>query len=312
LTRERSALLAWAVLLGLLGAVAPSFFAPGNLRDLVLSMVPVLMAATGMTFVIAAGQIDISIGSQFAVCSVAAGLMAVAGIPMVFVAIGTCLFGAGFGLINGALVGWMGVPSIVATLAVMVAAREGLRLGTGGAWVQNLPASFQWLGLGQETGQFLILAVATVLFVVIAWAARNIAGARAVYATGSDAEAARLSGIDTCAVTVAVFCGMGALTGLAAFLNAIRFSDVQSNAGVGLELKAIAAVVVGGASIKGGRGTLAGTLIGVALLGTIGPALTFLGISPYWEKAIHGFIILTAVMGEAVAVRRAKLSRQHA
>ncbi len=102
---------------------------------------------------------------------------------------------------------------------------------------------------------------------------------------------------------------MGALTGLASVLNAIRFSDVQSNAGVGLELKAIAAVVVGGASITGGRGTLIGTLIGVALLGSIGPALTFLGISPYWEKAIQGGIILTAVMGEAIASQR---SRQHA
>ncbi len=101
---------------------------------------------------------------------------------------------------------------------------------------------------------------------------------------------------------------MGTLAGLSAVLNAIRFSDVQSNAGVGLELKAIAAVVVGGASITGGRGTLTGTLIGVALLGSIGPALTFLGISPYWEKAIQGCIILTAVMGEAIASR----GRQHA
>jgi rhamnose transport system permease protein len=172
--------------------------------------------------------------------------------------------------------------------------------------VQNLPPSFQWLGLGQGTGQFVILAVAAVLFGVMAWAARNVAGARKVYATGSDAEAARLSGIDTGRVTMAVFAGMGALTGLAAVLNAIRFSDVQSNAGVGLELKAIAAVVVGGASITGGRGTLTGTLIGVALLGSIGPALTFLGISPYWEKAIQGGIILTAVMGEAIASRRAR------
>jgi rhamnose transport system permease protein len=311
LTRERAALAAWAVLLGLLAVAAPSFFAFGNLRDVLLSMVPVLVASIGMTFVIVAGQIDISIGSQFAVCSVAAGLMAVAGLPMPLVALATCALGATLGVINGALVSWLSVPSIVATLAMMVALREGLRLGTGGAWVQNLPPSFQWLGLGQGIGQFVILLVAAVLFGVVAWAARNVAGARTVYATGSDAEAARLSGIDTAQVTLAVFAGMGALAGLAAVLNAIRFSDVQSNAGVGLELKAIAAVVVGGASITGGRGTLTGTLIGVALLGSIGPALTFLGISPYWEKAIQGGIILAAVMGEAVASRQAS-RRQHA
>ncbi len=304
MTRERAALAAWVVLLLLLAALAPSFFSLGNLRDVLLSMVPVLVAAIGMTLVIVAGQIDISIGSQFAVCSVAAGLMAVAGVPIIFVALGTCVLGAAFGWINGAMVSWLGVPSIVATLAMMVAAREGLRLGTGGAWVQNLPPTFQWLGLGQDAGQFVILLIAALFFGVVAWESWNVAGARAVYATGSDAEAARLSGIDTQKVVIGVFVRMGALTGLAAFLNAIRFSDVQSNAGVGLELKAIAAVVVGGASITGGRGTLTGTLIGVALLGTIGPALTFLGISPYWEKAIQGGIILAAVMGEALARRR--------
>jgi len=288
----------------MLAVLSPSFFRIENLRDVALSIVPVLVAAVGMTLVIVAGQIDISIGSQFAVCSVAAGLMAVAGVPMLFVALGTCLLGAAFGSMSGALVSWLGVPSIVATLAMMVVEREALRLGTGGAWVQNLPPSFQWLGLGQGIGQFVILAIAALVFCAIAWASRNIAGMRAVYATGSDAEAARLSGIDTGMVTLGVFIGMGALTGLAAVLSAIRFSDVQSNAGVGLELKAIAAVVVGGASITGGRGTLAGTLIGVLLLGTIGPGLTFIGINPYWEKAIQGAIILTAVMGEAVSARR--------
>jgi rhamnose transport system permease protein len=306
LNRERASFIAWAVLLVVLALRAPAFYEPGNLRDVILSIVPVLLTATGMTFVIVAAQIDISIGSQFAVCSVAAGLMAVAGMPMITVAICTGALGALFGFINGALVSWLGVPSIVATLALMVTMREGLRLGTGGSWVQNLPARFQWLGLGQSTGQIAILVIAFSLFTMIAWASKNVAGARAVYATGSDSEAARLSGIETSRVVLGVFALMGGLTGLAAVLNAIRFSDVQSNAGVGLELKAIAAVVVGGASITGGRGTLVGTLIGVALLGTIGPALTFLGINPYWEKAIQGAIILAAVMSGGLARRAMK------
>jgi ribose/xylose/arabinose/galactoside ABC-type transport system permease subunit len=302
-TRERAALAAWTMLLALLAFRAPAFFQSGNLRDVVLSIVPVLIVAIGMTFVIVAGQIDISIGSQFAVCSVCAGLMAVAGLPMIAVAFLTCVLGLIFGFFNGALVAWLGVPSIVATLAMMVTMREALRLGTGGAWVQNLPAQFQWLGLGQGAGQITILVIAFALFVVVAWASKNLAAARTVYATGSDAEAARLSGIETNRVLLGVFATMGGLTGLAAVLNAIRFSDVQSNAGVGLELKAIAAVVVGGASITGGRGTVVGTLIGVALLGTIGPALTFLGINPYWEKAIQGLIILAAVMSGGLARR---------
>ncbi len=306
MTRERSALAAWAILLVVLGVFAPSFFAIGNLRDVVLGMAPVLMIAIGMTFVIVAGQIDISVGSQFAVCSIAAGLMAAAGLPMILVIAGTGGVGVVFGLLNGGLVTWLGVPSIVATLATMVTAREALRLGTGGAWVQNLPANFQWLGLGQPGGQAAILLMALAVFGAAWWASRNIAGARAIYATGSDGEAARLCGIDTAGVLRGVFVLMGALAGLAAILNAIRFSDVQSNAGVGLELKAIAAVVVGGASITGGRGTPTGTLIGVLLLGSIGPALTFLGINANWEKAIQGGIILTALLGEAVAARLVK------
>jgi rhamnose transport system permease protein len=104
-------------------------------------------------------------------------------------------------------------------------------------------------------------------------------------------------------VVFGAFALMGALTGVAATLNSIRFTDIQSNAGIGLELKAIAAVVVGGTAINGGRGTLAGTLIGVMLLGTIGTALTFLGVNPFWEKAIQGGIILAAVASDVVFAR---------
>ena len=305
--REQAALGAWAALLALLAVFAPRFYAPGNIRDLFLGMVPVLLTAIGMTMVIVARQIDISIGSQFAVCSVAAGMLAAMGIPMWLVAALTCAVGGSLGLVNGALVAGLGVPSIVATLATMVIIRQSLLWATGGAWVQNLPDRFQWFGLGQGVGQFVILAFALAVFLLFAWASRNVAAARTVYAAGSDAEAARLAGIGTRGVLAGVFLVMGGLTGLAALLDSVRFSDVQSNAGVGLELKAIAAVVVGGASINGGRGTLPGTLLGVALLGTIGPALTFLGINPFWEKAIQGGIILAAVVADHFASRAMRL-----
>jgi rhamnose transport system permease protein len=304
--RERAALAGLAALLLAVAILAPSFYAPANLRDLLLSIAPVLVAAAGMTLVIVARQIDISIGSQFAICSIVAGLASVAGAPMFLVVLLTCAVGALLGVLNGALVAWMGVPSIVATLATMVTLRETLRWSTGGAWVQNLPASFQWFGLGQTWGQVVILVIAAALFALFAWATRKIAAARMVYAAGSDAEAARLAGIPVPAVTFGVFVVMGALTGLAALLNAVRFSDVQSNSGVGLELKAIAAVVVGGASVSGGRGSLTGTLLGVILLGSIGPALTFLGVNPYWEKAIQGGIILAAITADVLASRALK------
>jgi rhamnose transport system permease protein len=129
---------------------------------------------------------------------------------------------------------------------------------------------------------------------------RNLAAGRAVYATGSDPEAARLAGIRPRGVVFATFVTMGALAGLAALLNAVRFADVDPNAGSGLELQVIAAAVVGGTAISGGRGTLLGTLVGVALLGSIGPALVFLKTQPQWEKAIQGMIILLAVASGAL------------
>ena len=303
--REQAVALAFAGLLLVVGMAAPEFYSPANLRDLLLSNAPVLVVAAGITLVILAGHIDISVGAQFAICSVAAGLLAKAGLPTPVLVLAVALAGGFLGAINGALVAGLGVPSIVVTLATMVTLRDGLRWATEGAWVQNLPADFQWFGLGQAAGQALLIAAAIFIFAALAWGLRNLAAGRAVYATGSDAEAARLAGIRPRAVVFGVFTLTGALVGIAALLNSVRFIEVQSNAGTGLEMKTIAAVVVGGASITGGRGTLAGTLMGVALLGTIGTALTFLGINPFWEKAIQGAIILLAVIADRIPARRA-------
>lgn len=298
--RELSAAAVLCALLAVLLAVAPNFYSKANLRDLLLSNMPVLVAAIGMTIVILTGEIDISIGSQFALCSVAAGLLAKANFPIAIVGIMVALLGAMLGSINGVLVTRLQIPSIVATLATMVALRDGLRWATEGQWVQGLPAGFQWFGLNQAAGQSLIFVICAALFFAIAWALRNVPAGRAFYAVGSDAEAARLAGISPQSVVISAFILIGILTGLAALLNSIRFSDIQSNAGAGFELKAIAAVVVGGTAITGGRGSLIGTLIGVALLGTIGTALSFLGINPFWEKAIQGAIILAAVGSDTV------------
>lgn len=296
--RELSSAAALAILLLIVALASPSFFSSGNVSDLVLNNAATLIIAIGMTMVILAGEIDISVGSQFAVCSVAAGWLATLGVPIPLLLPCVLVVGASLGAVNGLFAGLLRLPSIIVTLAMMVAWRDGLRWATQGAWVQNLPSKFQWLGLGQDAGQWMIVAAAGLTFACFAWSLRKLGTGRAIYAVGSDAEAARLAGIEPRRVVLAVFMLMGALTGLAALLNAIRFSVVPGNPGMGLELKAIAAVVVGGTAITGGRGTLAGTLMGVALLGTIGTALTFLGINPFWEKAIQGGIILAALASD--------------
>lgn len=301
--REIAALIAYVALLVFVGIVAPSFFNAGNWRDLAIANAPVLIVAIGMTLVIIAGQIDISVGSQFAVCSMLAGALAKTGIPVPLLLLLVPLIGAAFGAANGVFVALLKMPAIVVTLATMVVWRDALRWITEGTWVQGMPANFQWFGAGQAMGQALIVLIAFAILCLFRWALSNVGAGRAVYAVGSDAEAARLAGINPPRVVLAVFMLMGALTGLAALLNSIRFSSIPSNSGLGLELKAIAAVVVGGAAISGGRATLIGTLIGTALLGTIGTALTFAGINPFWEKAIQGAIILAALASDVVLLR---------
>jgi rhamnose transport system permease protein len=302
--RESSVALAYAFLLALLAWRAPSFYQGEKLRNILVDNAPVLVMVIGMTLVIVARHIDISVGSQFGLCGVAAGLLAKAGLPMPLVAVATIALGAGLGAINGALVAGLGLPSIVVTLATLVILREGLRWGRAGESVKDLPASFQWFGLGQDVGPWLVVAIALAIFIVFAWGLRHLTAGRAVYATGSDPDAAWLVGIRPRRVVFNVFVVLGALSGLAALLNSVRFPVVDASAGMGLELQVIAAVVVGGVAVSGGRGTLVGPLLGTALLGTITSALVFLGAEAYWAKSIQGAIILVAVAADALNLRR--------
>jgi rhamnose transport system permease protein len=217
-----------------------------------------------------------------------------------------CGVGALIGSLNGALVAYARIPSIVVSLATMNILRDGLRWVTEGAWVEALPPSFQWLGFTQAVYPVVATAVTAAIFIACSWGLRYTAAGRSVYATGSNTEAARLAGFNTAHITWTVFTVLGALTGLAAVLNAVRFNQIPSNAGIGLEMKVIASVVVGGAAITGGRGSAVGTLLGVVLLGAIGPALTFLGVSAYWERAIQGAIILAVVAIDALDSRAAR------
>jgi rhamnose transport system permease protein len=303
--REWSVALAIVALAIVLAFSAPSYFSVENLRDLFLVNVPVLVVAIGATLVVLTGEIDISVGSAFAVCSVVAGVVAKAGMPPAIAGAIACAVGAALGLLNGALVAFGRIPSIVVTLAAMVALRDGLRWITQGAWVENLPARFQWLGLTQASFPIVSGIAVGLLVVAVAWALRDLAAGRALYATGSNAEAARLASINTSVVKLLAFAAAGSLTGLAALLNSVRFNQIPSNTGLGLEMKVIASVVVGGAAITGGRGTIAGTVLGVTLLGAIGPALTFLGVSAQWERALQGLIILAAVTVDALRAHRA-------
>lgn len=295
--REWSVALVLAALLLLLAAIAPGFFQRQPLLSLLTREAPVLIVACGMALVIIARQIDISVGSQFSVCCVCAGLLAALRWPMALVLPTTVAVGALLGACNGALVAGLGLPSIVVTLATMVAWREVLQWLREGIWV-DLPDGVQWFGLSQAHGQLAIISVALLVFLALAWTLKHLAVGRFLYAVGSDAEAARLAGIRPRLGTFLTFVLLGALTGLAATLNIAQSPQVAPNSGSGLELRTIAAVVVGGVAISGGRGKLWGVLAGLLLLACISPALTHLRVEAYWEKAIQGAIILLAVVAD--------------
>lgn len=301
--RELSVAGALLAMLGVLALVAPAFFQPQPLLSLATREAPTLVVACGMALVIISRQIDISVGSQFSVCGVCAGLLAAAGWPLAATLPAAIGIGALLGAVNGALVAGLGLPSIVVTLAMMVTLRQGLNLARQGQFV-NLPDGVQWLGLSQTAGQWLLVGGALLLLVALALALRHLTAGRFVYAIGSDAEAARLAGIRPRLGTFLVFTLMGALTGLAAMMNVVQSPQVQPLSGSGLELKVIAAVVVGGVAISGGRGNLWGAFAGLLLLACVGPALTHLHVEAYWEKAIQGAIILLAVVADGVRSRR--------
>jgi len=297
--RELSVAAALGLLLLFLAVAAPAFYQPQPLLSHLTREAPALVVACGMALVIIGRQIDISVGSQFAVCSVCAGLFAAMNPPLVLVLAACVVLGACMGALNGMLVAGLRLPSIVVTLATMVSLREGLRWLRQGQFV-NLPDGVQWFGFSQTTGQQVLIFAALLLLVLMAVATKHIAAGRFVYAVGSDAEAARLAGIRPQRVTFTTFVLLGALVGLAAMMNVVQSPQVDPNSGAGLELKTIAAVVVGGVAISGGRGILWGAFVGLLLLACVNPALTHLHVEAYWEKAIQGAVILLAVLADGV------------
>lgn len=303
-SRELTVAAVLGVLLLALAIFAPNFFEPQPLLSRLASQMPALVAAIGMTCVLLSRQIDISIGSQFGLCAVIAGLLAAAKLPLIVVLGGVLAAGAAMGALNGALVAWLGLPSIVVTLATMVTWQEALRLWQQGRLL-NLPPGVQWFGLSQTAGQLLLIVVAFVLVALAAWALRRVAAGRFIYAVGSDAEAARLAGIEPRRVTFGVFVFMGLLVGLAAVMNVVQSPQIQPTCGDGFELKVIAAVVVGGVAVTGGRGRLWGVVPGLLLLANVNPALTHFHVQAYWEKAIQGAVILLAVLADGLNRKRA-------
>jgi rhamnose transport system permease protein len=301
--RELTVAGALGLLMLALAVFAPHFFQFQPFISRLTSQMPALVAAIGIALVIISRQIDVSIGAQFSMCAVIAGVAAASGLPLGLAILAALAAGALMGALNGVLVAYLRLPSIVGTLATMAIWQEALRLWRQGGFI-DLPPGIKWFGCDQLTGQAIVVSITVILLITAAWAMKNLAAGRFIYATGTDAEAARLAGIDPQRTTFGVFVLMGILAGLGAVLNLVQSPQIQPNCGDGLELKTIAAAVVGGVAISGGRGTLWGVLLGMLLLANVNPALTHFHQPPYWEKAIQGLVILVSVMADGLRSRK--------
>lgn len=303
-TRTKNQVLNWAMNNGaLVGLIAlcialfiatPYFLTVANLLNIGIQAATVAILAFGMTFVIVTAGIDLSVGSVAALgAMVSAYMFAEAGLPGWL----TLLIGLGCGAMAGAICGiataYGKIPSFIATLAMMSVARgltlvisQGSPIATSGA--------VNWLG--SSLGPIPVPIIMMVIAGVVCWfiLERTVLG-RSMYAIGGNIEAARLSGLPVKRIQISVFALSGLFAGLAGMVMAGRLESAQPQAGAGYELDAIAAVVIGGASLAGGSGKATGTLVGAILLAVIRNGLNLLNVSSFWQQIVIGLVIAFAV-----------------
>jgi len=285
----------FVVLFLLMSFMNDSFLTTHNLTNVMRQVSINAIIAVGMTCAILTGGIDLAVGSVMALSgSIAAGLM-LAGIPVYLSMIAGLLIGALFGLANGACIAYLRMPPIIVTLASMGIARGLALLYTGGYPVSGLPDTFSIFGRGTALGiQVPILIMVGVYF--FAWIILNhLPFGRYVYAIGGNEEAARLSGIRVSRYKMLVYLISGLTAAIAGLVLTSRLMSGQPNAGTGFELDAIAAVVLGGAAISGGKGVIIGTLVGAMMLGVLNNGLNLMSVSPYIQNVVKGAIILAAI-----------------
>jgi ribose/xylose/arabinose/galactoside ABC-type transport system permease subunit len=290
-------------------AASTHFLTPENLINVTLQTSIIAIIAVGMTFVILTAGIDLSVGSLVALTGVIAAwilkfnLPPAAGLGLAMA--GGLLMGMLSGAIAGFFISYFRVTPFIATLALMTVWRGLAYIWAQGRPIWGLPPMFDFLGSGRLGGipfpSVVMLAVYVLAFVIL----KHTQLGRNVYAVGGNAEAARLAGIPTQKILMAVYILCGALASLSGVLLASRMSSGQPNAGLMYELDVIAAVVVGGTSLFGGRGSIAGTFIGAMLIGVLRNGLNLTGVGSYVQQVVLGIVILLAVLLDQLKQREA-------
>jgi rhamnose transport system permease protein len=312
--------------LGLLGFIVvlcaifqfrnPSFLTLSNIRDLLANTAILGILAVGMMVVLLTGGIDLSIGATIALSGMVSAMtvMAIPSLPPGLALFEGMVVGLAVGSVIGLLVARYNVLPLIASLGMMNIVRGATYIVSKGAWVSayQMSDSFKAISTGTTLGVNNLVAIAVAIFVVFWYFLSHTRTGRRIYAIGSNPEAADVSGIPRRKILWLAYAIMGVLAGLAGVLWVSKFASAQGDTATGYEMSVIAACVLGGVSVSGGAGKISGLVLGTVLLGMLNNALPLIDVSPFWQNAIQGLVILAAVLtnvavkrnGQAAALRR--------
>lgn len=303
--QEIVVLLSIVALFVVVGAINPRFLSDTNINSIFAGNAYIAIAAIGMSMIIIAGHIDVSVGALIGVIATIAGTLAVKGYPIWMAWSLPILFAVAVNAGVGTLVAYTRIPSIVVTLGMLSILKGGLISATQGEWITNMPPEFmiaQMRPFGIPSAVWFMVA----LTVIAALFLRYTDFGRSIYAVGGNMEAARAAGINPERTVIGVFALHGLFAGIAGILFATQLQVIQSTVPPNLELTVITASVIGGVSILGGTGTVIGSTLAAILFACIGSALIFLNVSAYWLRAVLGLMILTTVLADMARRRRAR------
>ena len=288
-----------------------------NIGNLFTNTAILGILSVGMMMVLLTGGIDLSIGATIAFSGMVSALTvrAYPGIPPVLLIFEGALIGSAAGLIIGILVARFSILPIIASLGMMNVIRGMTYLVSGGAWVSahQMPASFKELATDRFLGINNLIVIAIVVYAVFYYFINYTKTGRRIYAVGSNPEAAEVIGLPRKQIVALVYVLMGFLAGLAGVLWVAKFASAQGDTAAGYEMNVIASCVLGGVSVSGGRGKVPGLVLGVILFGILANALPLINVSPFWQQAIQGFVILAAIITNVIIKRnndRANLRRR--
>lgn len=298
---QEGGLVVFLVVLGTWFTLGSEFFLTGNnIRNILLSVSVLGILAAPSTLLLISGNFDLSIGSAAALCGVTFGMVAESH-SLALAMLAAVGVGLAAGVGNGVLVAYFGISSLIVTLGTLSVFRGVAQLRSNGQ-TTRLDA-FRWLGSGEVLGVPVQIGLFVIVVVIFGLVMRYTTFGRSVFAIGSSQQAARLAGIRIRPTLFALFVLSGLLAALAGLILSSQLRAASPNTAGGLELSVVAAVILGGASLNGGRGTILGTVLGVLILGTLNNGLTILSISSFWQEIARGLVLILAVGLDQVRLR---------